>query len=106
LKEAAKATAVCLLEPVLELAVMVPDDYVGAVMGDLSGRRGRVVGTEPIGAGGRTLIRAEVPEVELTRYAIDLRSLSHGTGTFGRTYLRHEPMPSHLASKVATAQED
>jgi elongation factor G len=85
---------------------MVPDEYVGAVMSDLSGRRGRVVGTEPVGAGGRTLVRAEVPEIELTRYAIDLRSISHGTGTFSRTYLRHEPMPAHLSSKVAAAQED
>jgi elongation factor G len=106
LKEAAKATTVCLLEPVLELSVLVPDDYVGAVMSDLSSRRGRVVGTEPVGSGGRTLVRAEVPEIELTRYAIDLRSISHGTGTFSRTYLRHEPMPAHLASKVAAAQDD
>ena len=50
---------------------------------------------------GRTLARAEVPELEITRYAIELRSLSHGTGSFTRAYLRHEPLPSHLASKVA-----
>lgn len=102
LKEAAKATQVLLLEPVCELSVLVPDDYVGAVMSDLSGRRGRVSGTEPVGAGGRTVVRAEVPELELVRYAIDLRSLSHATATFTRKYLRHEPMPSHLADKVLT----
>ena len=68
-------------------------------MSDLSSRRGRVVGTEPVGT-GRTLVRAEVPQIEITRYAVDLRSLSHGTGTFTRTYVRHEPMPSHLASKL------
>ena len=55
------------------------DEYVGPVMSDLSGRRGRVVGTEQAG-GGRTLVRAEVPEIEIGRYAVDLRSLSHGTG--------------------------
>jgi elongation factor G len=99
LKEAAKATSVSLLEPVAEASVLVDDAFVGAVMGDLSSRRGRVSGTEPVGM-GRTLIRAEVPELELTRYAIDLRSLSHGTGSFTRTYLRHEPMPSHVASKL------
>ena len=82
------------------MTVLVPDDYVGAVMSDLSGRRGRVIGTEPVGA-GRTLVKAEVPEIEITRYAIDLRSLSHGTGSFTRSYLRHEPMPPHLAAKVA-----
>ncbi len=102
LKEAAKAGSVLLLEPVLELAVLVADEYVGAVMSDLSGRRGRVAGTEPVGS-GRTLVKAEVPETEVVRYAIDLRSLSHGTGTFSRRYLRHEPMPSHIASKVQTA---
>jgi elongation factor G len=100
LKDAAKTGQVALLEPVLELGVMVPDEFVGAVMSDLSGRRGRVSGTEPVGSGGRTLIRAEVPETEVVRYAIDLRSLSHGTGSFTRSYVRHEPMPANLAQKV------
>ena len=102
LKEAAKNGSVALLEPVLEIGVLVPDGYVGAVMSDLSGRRGRVSGTEPVGT-GKTLVRAEVPETEVVRYAIDLRSLTHGTGTFTRTYLRHEPMPANLAQKVLTA---
>ncbi|HVF03742.1 MAG TPA: elongation factor G-like protein EF-G2 [Frankiaceae bacterium] len=105
LKEAAKAAQVCLLEPVLDLGVLVPDEYVGAVMSDLSGRRGRVSGTEPVG-NGRTLVRAEVPETEVTRYAIDLRSLTHGTGTFTRHYARHEPMPQNLAQKVLAAAKE
>ena len=99
LKEAAKATKIHMLEPVDELSVLVSDEYVGAVMSDLSTRRGRVTGTEPVGA-GRSLVKADVPQVEITRYAVDLRSLSHGTGTFSRTYLRHEPMPSQLAAKL------
>jgi elongation factor G len=89
-----------LLEPVDEVAILVPDDYVGAVMSDLSSRRGRVLGTEPIPV-GRTLVRAEIPELEITRYTIELRSVSHGTGSFTRSYLRHEPLPAHLASKIA-----
>jgi elongation factor G len=100
LKDAAEKTQVLLLEPVLDLSVLVADEYVGAVMSDLSTRRGRVTGTEPVGAGGRSLVRAEVPEIEVTRYAIDLRSISHGTGTFSRSYVRHEPMPSNVAQKV------
>jgi len=104
LKEAAKSTNVNLLEPVDTVRVMVSDEYVGAVMSDLSGRRGRVVGTEPVGA-GRTLVNAEIPQLEITRYAVDLRSISHGTGTFSRTYSRHEAMPSHLVSKV-TGEDD
>jgi elongation factor G len=100
LKDAAKATQVLLLEPVAEVAVLVADEYVGAVMSDLSSRRGRVSGTEPVGSTGRTLVRADVPELEIVRYAIDLRSFSQGTGAFTRRYLRHEPMPQQLAGKV------
>jgi elongation factor G len=100
LKDAAEKGVVSLLEPVDEIAVLVADDYVGGVMSDLSTRRGRVLGSEPVGGGGRTLIKAEVPALEIIRYAIDLRSISHGTGTFSRHYVRHEPMPSHIAAKV------
>ncbi len=99
LKDAAQSATVLMLEPVDEVRVLVADEYVGGVMSDLSGRRGRVGGTEPIGA-GRTLIRAEVPQVEITRYAVDLRSISHGTATFTRAYARHEPMPPQLAAKL------
>jgi elongation factor G len=69
-------------------------------MSDLSSRRGRVLGTEPVGT-GRTLVKAEAPQLELTRYAIDLRSMSHGTGSFQRSFLRYEPLPPHLAGKLA-----
>ncbi|MGK5631966.1 elongation factor G-like protein EF-G2 [Streptomyces sp. URMC 123] len=99
LREAAAGARIHLLEPVAELQVLVLDEYVGPVMSDLSGRRGRVVGTEQAGP-GRTLVRAEVPEIEIGRYAVDLRSLSHGTGRFGRSYARHEPMPPQIAEKV------
>ncbi len=102
LKEAAKSGQVALLEPIIDVGVLVPDEYVGAVMSDLSSRRGRVSGTEPVGI-GRTLVRAEVPETEVIRYAIDLRSLSHGSGTFSRRFARYEPMPAQLAAKVITA---
>jgi elongation factor G len=102
LRDAAEKAGVLLLEPVAEVSVLIPDSYVGAVMSDLSSRRGRVLGTEPV-PGGRTLVKAEIPELEITRYAIDLRSMSQGTGSFTRSYLRHEPLPPHLADKVATA---
>ncbi|MEZ0089800.1 elongation factor G-like protein EF-G2 [Streptacidiphilus sp. EB129] len=100
LREAAAATTVRLLEPVAEVRVLVPDEYVGGVLSDLSGRRGRVQGTEPVGT-GRTLVRAEVPEVEIVRYAVDLRSLSHGAGDFTRSYVRHEPMPEAVAARLS-----
>ncbi len=104
LREAATEARIDLLEPVAEVQVLVADDYVGPVMSDLSGRRGRVVGTEQAGP-GRTLVRAEIPEIEIGRYALDLRSLSHGTGRFSRSYARHEPMPPGIADKVREQAE-
>lgn len=100
LREAAGAGQMTLLEPVDEIVVRVPDTYVGAVMSDLSGRRGRPLGTDTEDDGGHSLVRAEVPALELVRYAVELRALSSGAGTFSRSYLRHEPMPAHLADSV------
>ncbi|MGW2519902.1 elongation factor G-like protein EF-G2 [Streptomyces sp. NPDC001617] len=105
LREAAGDVRIHLLEPVAEVTVLVGDDYVGAVMSDLSGRRGRVLGTEQT-SGNRTLIRAEVPEIEIGRYAVDLRSLSHGTARFNRSYARHEPMPPQIAERIREEARD
>ncbi|MFF3459370.1 elongation factor G-like protein EF-G2 [Streptomyces sp. NPDC002730] len=105
LREAAADTPIHLLEPVAEVRVLVSDEYVGPVMSDLSGRRGRVVGTEQA-VGSRTLVRAEVPEIEIGRYAVDLRSISHGTGQFSRSYARHEAMPPQLAEKLRQQAEN
>jgi elongation factor G len=99
LREAASAAGVQLLEPIDGVEVLIDDEYVGAVMGDLSTRRAHVLGTEPV-AGGRTLVRAEAPQLELVRYATDLRSLSHGSGTFSRSFSRYDVMPSHVAARV------
>jgi elongation factor G len=99
LREAAAATKVALLEPIDEISVLVPDDFVGAVMGDLSSRRGRVLGSDTAGS-ARTVVKAEVPQVELTRYAIDLRSLAHGAASFTRSFARYEPMPESAAARV------
>jgi len=100
LREAAAAAQVTLLEPIDEIAVRVPESFVGAVMSDLSGRRGRPLGSESEPDGAHSVVRAEVPATELIRYAVELRALSSGAGTFTRTYIRHEPMPAHLADAV------
>jgi elongation factor G len=100
LREAAAIGQVTLLEPIDEIVVRVPEAYVGAVMSDLSGRRGRPLGTENEADGSHSLVRAEVPATELIRYAVELRALSSGAGTFTRTYARHEPMPPHMAEGV------
>jgi elongation factor G len=99
LKEASHAAGVQLLEPMDSVTITVDDDFVGAVLADLASRRGRVRGTEPAGT-GRTSVFAEVPEVELARYAVDLRSLAHGTGAFSRQYLRHVPAPEHVLDRL------
>ncbi|MFF1383461.1 elongation factor G-like protein EF-G2 [Arthrobacter sp. NPDC058288] len=96
LREAAAAGRIQLLEPVLAVTISVADDYVGAVMSDLSSRRGRLTGTASADGSG-TQISAEIPEQELLRYAVDLRALTAGTGRFRRTYLRHEPLPPNMA---------
>ncbi|QFU88651.1 elongation factor G-like protein EF-G2 [Amycolatopsis sp. YIM 10] len=92
LKDAAAKARISLLEPLDEVAVHLPDEHLGTVLGDLSSRRGRVLGTESA-EGGRTVIRAEVPATELLRYAIDLRALTSGTATFTRRHARFDPMP-------------
>jgi elongation factor G len=102
LREAAASGGVQLLEPIDTVEVLIDDDFVGAVMGDLSTRRAHVLGTEPVGS-GRTLVRAEAPQLELVRYATDLRSLSHGTGTFTRAFSRYDTMPAHGAARVTAA---
>ena len=101
LKDAAEKTTVNLLEPIDEVAIRVPDQFVGGVMSDLSTRRGRVLGTEADpNMPERSVVRAEVPATELTRYAVELRSMTSGTGTFTRTFVRHDPMPGNLADQV------
>jgi len=68
----------------------MPDDHLGTVLGDLSARRGRVLGTENDGV-GRMLVRAEVPVAELLRYAVDLRGLTSGSAMFTRRFVRYAP---------------
>ena len=99
LREAAEATTVTMLEPYDEVSVVVPDDHVGGVMSDLSSRRGRLLGTDKVGD-DRTLIKAEVPQTELVRYTIDLRSSTHGAGTFTRSFAHYEPLPEDVARSV------
>jgi elongation factor G len=101
LKAAAEQGQVNLLEPVDEIVVRVPEEYVGAVMSNLSGRRGRPMGSEADDDGEHSLVRAEVPATELVRYAVELRALTSGAGTFRREYARHETMPAHLADQIS-----
>lgn len=90
LKHAAEQAGLVTLEPVDEVAVQIPEEHLGAVLGDLSGRRGKVIGTD-IEDSGWTVVRAHVPARELERYAVNVRSLSSGSATFTRHFDRYEP---------------
>ncbi|CAM2939318.1 elongation factor G-like protein EF-G2 [Saccharomonospora xinjiangensis] len=91
-KDAAAKAGLVTLEPLDEVVVRLPDAYLGAVLGDLSARRGRVLGTESV-AGGHSIVRAEVPAEELVRYAVQLRGLTSGRARFTRRHARYEPSP-------------
>ncbi|HEX8761020.1 MAG TPA: elongation factor G-like protein EF-G2 [Pseudonocardiaceae bacterium] len=93
LKDAAEKGNVVTLEPLDEVEVRMPEEHLGTVLGDLSGRRGRVLGTETDQT-GQMLVRAEVPAAELLRYAVDLRGLTSGTASFTRRFCRYAPAPS------------
>ena len=103
LRDAANESTVALLEPIDAVDITVADDSVGSVLADLRGRRGQVHGTETTDLPGYVVIHAEVPAHELSRYPIDLRSVSHGTGTFTRRFVRYDYMPSNLAREVISA---
>jgi elongation factor G len=103
LRQAANESTVAMLEPVDAVDIDVADSSVGSVLADLRGRRGQVHGTEPSRHDGRTVIHAEVPALELSRYPIDLRSVSHGTGTFTRRFARYDYLPPQLVKDVVAA---
>src|SRR5215207_7416466 len=104
LREAANESTVALLEPIDKVEITVAEDSVGSVLADLRGRRGQVHGTETApDLPGYAVIHAEVPAHELSRYPIDLRSVSHGTGTFKRSFVRYDYMPAALAREVISA---
>jgi elongation factor G len=84
-----------LLEPIVKLEITVPQDAIGTIAGDLSGRRGRIHGTDML-AGGFASVRAEAPLAEVMNYANQLKSLTGGTGTFVMEYSHDEYAPSHI----------
>jgi len=91
-----------LLEPVCELKVTVPDQYMGDILGDLNKRRGRVMGMNPTGD-GEQVIEAECPEAELMSYAIDLRSMTQSRGSFVMHFVRYEQCPADAQEKAIAA---
>ena len=94
IKEAARKAGVQLLEPVMDVEVVTPDDYMGDVMGDLSGRRGLIQGSEP--RGNATVVRARVPLSEMFGYATDVRSMTQGRASYTMQFGSYEPAPNSV----------
>jgi len=92
-----------ILEPVMEVEIKVPDAVMGDIMGDLSSRRGRILGSEA--AGNMAIVRAHVPLAELYRYSTDLRSMSQGRATHSRKFHQYEEVPGDVLKKIVEASE-
>jgi len=88
----------CLLEPVMKVDVRVPEEYTGDIISDLNGRRGRILGMDP--AGKVTIVRAEVPLLEMQSYALDLKSRTQGRATFQMGFLKYSQVPGNLQDKI------
>ena len=102
-REAMRQANPTLLEPIMNLTVFVEEKYLGDVMSDLSGKRGKILGQDS--AGGIAEIRAEVPQAELLRYSIDLRSITSGTGSFSVAFSHYAPISGRIADDVIKARE-
>jgi len=97
-KKGAEQASPTLLEPIVEVEVRVPEPFMGDVIGDLNAKRGRVLGMEPDGK--FQLIKAHVPQSEMMRYAIDLKAITQGRGTFSTTFIGYEEVPARLADSL------
>lgn len=87
-----------ILEPIMHVEITVPEENVGDIMGDLNGRRGRMLGIDAEGA--TQTVRAEIPMAEMLRYAPDLNSMTGGAGVFSMEFARYEEIPAHLSQKI------
>ena len=87
-----------LLEPILRVEVLIPDEYMGDIMGDISKRRGRIMGMNQVD--GLQQVSAEVPQSEMAKYATDLRSMTQARGSFTTAFERYEEVPGDVAQKI------
>lgn len=95
-----------LLEPIYSLSVHIPDDFLGDIMGDLSKRRGSILGINPDTVPGFQVVEAEVPAAEIAKYATDLKSMTQGRGYFTREMARYEPVPQNISEKIVAAASE
>tara|TARA_Y100000590_G_scaffold52012_2_gene54523 strand:+ start:13821 stop:15878 length:2058 start_codon:yes stop_codon:yes gene_type:complete len=104
LSDGIKKAGPIILEPIMHLEVLIPDTDAGDVMGDLNGKRAKILGMIPQGD-GTTIVEAEAPQIEVLRYATDLRSQTQGRGSFQVRFDHYEPVPMHLMEKVVQQKQ-
>jgi elongation factor G len=92
-----------LLEPIMHVEVMVPDEYMGDIMGDISTRRGRIIGMNQVN--GMQQVEAEIPLSEMLKYATDLRSKTQARGSFTQTFERYEEVPTEVSKKIVESAQ-
>ncbi len=97
-KNVAQSAGPILLEPIYEVEITVPDEYMGDVMGDLNQRRGKILGMEP--SGKKQVVKAQVPLAEMYKYSSTLRSISQGRGSYTMRFLAYEPVPPNITEKI------
>ncbi len=94
----------CLLEPIMEIAVTVPSEFMGDISGDMNSRRGRLLGMDSVG-GGRQVIRALVPEAEILKYSTELRSMTQGRGSYELKFSHYDEVPELVSKEIVAAYE-
>jgi elongation factor G len=100
-KKAMEASSPFIMEPIVNVEVTIPDEYMGDIMSDLNGRRGRILGVTP--EGGRQVIKAQVPLAEMSRYSVDLRSITSDRGSFSMEFSHYEEVPFDVSEKIVAA---
>jgi elongation factor G len=103
-KKAVQEASPTLLEPIMKMEITVPEEVMGDVMGDLNGRRGRVLGMDSMGR--YQVIMAQAPMAEVLTYALDLNAMTGGRGSFTMEHSHYEEVPAQLAEKVVAAAKE
>ena len=100
IKEGCRKARPCILEPMMKVEIEIPDEFTGTIIGDISRRRGRVEGQEPLGNTGNVIVRATVPLANMFGYATDLRSNTQGRGTFSMEFKCYEQVPANVEKEI------
>ena len=100
IKEGCRKAQPCILEPMMKVEIEIPDEFTGTIIGDISRRRGRVEGQEPVGNTGNVIVRAIVPLANMFGYATDLRSNTQGRGTFSMEFNHYEQVPANIEKEI------